>query len=83
MSGLLYVRMGHLPTSPARKTWSALSLKAAADQPPVALGRVVPDSGITPDCEICFRDKLPSRNGAGDRRGRSQCANDYLRLALI
>jgi hypothetical protein len=23
------------------------------------------------------------RNGAGDRRGRSQCANDQLRLALI
>ena len=40
-------------------------------------------SGITPDFEICFRDKLPSRDGVGDRRGRSQCANDHLRLALI
>ena len=40
-------------------------------------------SGITLDCEICFRDKLPSRDGVGDRRGRSQCANDHLRLALI
>ena len=77
-------QMGHLRRLGDIRGWSALPpiFAAKAD---IADGQLCHNrtSGIPPDCEICFRDKLPSRDGVGDRRGRSQCANDHLRLALI